>query len=153
MLFYRKTSKKIRSYFRSKTSSCWRIGPRTFFIKMKRLIAEPPGKMNCLCLSLQHSASDISRAFLMRLTVDRAYCPTVLGCLESPPPRGGSAYPVYRRWVGRSELFNFKRYNKSKCSGDQGNEHLEHRLEGWCQDRGASRLASGPLGSGMKDAM
>lgn len=36
MLFYRKKSEKIRSYFRSKTSSCWRLGPRTFFIKMKR---------------------------------------------------------------------------------------------------------------------
>lgn len=36
MLFYRKKSEKIRSYFRSKTSSCWRIGPRTFFIKVKR---------------------------------------------------------------------------------------------------------------------
>lgn len=75
------------------------------------------------------------------------------GCLESPPPSGGSACPVYKGWVGKSELFNFKCYNKSKCSRDQGNEHLEHKLEVLCQDCWSSHPASGLLGNGMKDAV
>lgn len=72
------------------------------------------------------------------------------GCLESPPPSGGSTCPVYKGWVGKSELFNFKCYNKSKCSRDQGNEHLEHKLEVLCQDCWSSHPASGPLGNGIE---
>lgn len=77
---------------------------------------------------------------------DWAY-PIVRGCLESQPTRGAFACPVYRGWVGKSELFNFKCYNKKANVVETKEMSIwGHKLEVLGQDCWTFL----PLGSGVK---
>lgn len=71
------------------------------------------------------------------------------GYLESQPTSGAFACPVYRGWVGKSELFNFKCYNKKANVVETKEMSTEDtNLKSWARTIGPP--AFGPLGSGIK---
>lgn len=72
------------------------------------------------------------------------------GCLESQPTSGAFACPVYRGWVGKSELFNFKCCNKANVVETKMSIE-DTNLKAWARTVGPP--ASGPPGSGVKDTV
>lgn len=111
-----------------------------------------------------HCGLRCSTASLVEMLVTDLMTELALLCLAvwKASFQGGLACPVYREWWGRSELFNFKCYNKANVVETKEMSIENTNLELRARTVGPHTLPLGllgltpclwPLGSGLKDAV